>query len=363
MATPQIPVVMKAVLWKGYGGYDQLEFREDVPVPQPEEGSVLVRIGAASVNNTDINTRTGWYSRAVSEGTTDARAGGFSSSSAADSGWTGTTHQFPRIQGADGCGRIVAVGRGVPADRIGERVLIEPVIRLNVRGIVQVIYFGSECNGSFADYTCVPSANAHAILSDLSDAELASFPCAYAAAEHMLEQSQVSAGDEVLVTGASGGVGSAAVQLAVRRGARVIAVASPTKEQAITALGASRVIARDADLIELLGRERVDVVIDVVGGGQFVQLLEILRRGGRYAVAGAIAGPIVNLDLRTLYLKDLRLHGCTVFEPDVFRNLVGYIERGEIRPMVAKIFSLSSIVAAQREFSAKNHAGKIVLQP
>jgi NADPH:quinone reductase-like Zn-dependent oxidoreductase len=355
--------MMKAVLWKGYGGYDQLEFREDVPVPQPEEGSVLVRIGAASVNNTDINTRTGWYSRAVSEGTTDARADGFSSSSAADSGWTGTTHQFPRIQGADGCGRIVAVGRGVPAGRIGQRVLIEPVIRLNVRGIVQVVYFGSECNGSFAEYTCVPSANAHTILSDLSDAELASFPCAYAAAEHMLERSHVSAGDEVLVTGASGGVGSAAVQLAVRRGARVIAVASPTKEQAITALGASRVIARDADLIELLGRERVDVVIDVVGGGQFVQLLEILRRGGRYTVAGAIAGPVVNLDLRTLYLKDLRLDGCTVFEPGVFRNLVGYIERGEIRPIVAKIFALSSIVAAQQEFSAKNHAGKIVLQP
>jgi NADPH:quinone reductase-like Zn-dependent oxidoreductase len=354
---------MKAVLWKGYGGYDQLEFREDVPVPRPEDGSVLVQIGAASVNNTDINTRIGWYSRAVSEGTTDTGADGFSESSAEDSGWTGTKHQFPRIQGADGCGRIVAVGRGVAASRIGERVLIEPVIRLNVRGTVQVIYFGSECNGSFAEYTCVPSANAHAISSDLSDAELASFPCAYAAAEHMLERSQVAAGDEVLITGASGGVGSAAVQLAVRRGARVIAVTSPAKEAAITALGASRVIARDADLVEPLGHESVDVVIDVVGGGQFVQLLEILRRGGRYAVAGAISGPIVDLDLRTLYLKDLRLHGCTVFEPMVFRNLVGYIERGEIRPLVAKIFALSAIVAAQREFSAKNHAGKIVLQP
>ena len=363
MSAPQIPGVMKAVLWKGYGGYDQLEFREDVPVPQPEDGSVLVRIGAASVNNTDINTRTGWYSRAVSEGTTDAGAGGFSSSSAEDSGWTGTTHRFPRIQGADGCGRIVAVGRGVPAGRVGERVLIEPVIRLTVRGIAQVMYFGSECNGSFAEYTCIPSVNAHSISSVLSDAELASFPCAYAAAEHMMDRSRVAAGDEVLITGASGGVGSAAVQLAARRGARVIAVASPAKEQAIIALGASQVIARDADLVGLLGRESVDVVIDVVGGGQFVQLLEILRRGGRYAVAGAISGPIVDLDLRTLYLKDLRLHGCTVFDPVIFRNLVGYIERGEIRPVVAKIFALSSIVAAQQEFSAKNHAGKIVLQP
>ena len=364
MSACRVPDVMKAVLWNGYGGYEQLQYRVDVPVPHPQDGAVLVKIGAASVNNTDINTRTGWYSRAVSDGTTDAgAAAGFSNANAGDSGWTGTEHQFPRIQGADGCGRIVAVGRGVPASRIGERVLIEPIIRLNVQGVSKIAYFGSECDGSFAEYTCVPAANAHAILSDLSDADLASFPCAYAAAEHMLERSQVAAGDEVLVTGASGGVGSAAVQLAIRRGARVIAVAGPAKEAAITALGASRIIAREANPVALLGHESVDVVIDVVGGRQFPQLLEVLRRRGRYAVAGAISGPVVDLDLRTLYLKDLQLHGCTVFEPAVFRNLVGYIERGEIRPIVAKVFALSSIVAAQREFSAKNHAGKIVLLP
>ena len=359
-----IPETMRAVLLKGYGGFDQLEYREDVPVPQPEEDAVLVRIGAAGVNNTDINTRTGWYSRAILEGTTVAgTAGGFVGASPEDAGWTGTEHKFPRIQGADGCGRIVAVGSGVSPRRIGERVLIEPVIRLNRDGITQVIYFGSECNGAFAEYACVPSVNAHAISTGLSDVELASFPCAYAAAEHMLERSAVGRGDTVLVTGASGGVGSAAVQLAVRRGARVVAVASIAKAQAVEALGAAVVIARDADLIGALGSESVDAVIDVVGGKQFGQLLEVLRRRGRYAVAGAISGPIVDLDLRTLYLKDLRLDGCTVFEPSVFRNLVGYIERGEIRPVIARVFALDSIVAAQQEFSAKGHTGKIVLQP
>jgi len=361
---PDIPETMRAVLLKGYGGFDQLEYREDVPVPQPEEDAVLVRIGAAGVNNTDINTRTGWYSRAVAEGTTVAgAAGGFDGASAEDSGWTGTKHQFPRIQGADACGHIVAVGSGVPRDRIGERVLIEPVIRLNRDGVTQVLYFGSECNGAFAEYTCVPSVNAHAISTGLSDAELASFPCAYGAAEHMLERSAVARGETVLVTGASGGVGSAAVQLAVRRGARVIAVASLAKARAVKALGAAAVLARDADLIGALGRESVDAVIDVVGGRQFGQLLEVLRRRGRYAVAGAISGPIVDLDLRTLYLKDLRLDGCTVFEPAVFRNLVGYIERGEIRPVIAAVFALDSIVAAQQEFSAKGYTGKIVLTP
>jgi NADPH:quinone reductase-like Zn-dependent oxidoreductase len=364
MSMRAIPSTMKAVLLKGHGGFDQLEFREDVPVPRPEDGAVLVRIGAAGVNNTDINTRTGWYSRAVSEGTTLAgTAAGFDGASAEDSGWTGIQHRFPRIQGADGCGLIVAVGAGVDGGRIGERVLIDPVIRLNAPGAAQVIYFGSECNGAFAEYTCIPSMNAHAIASELSDAELASFPCAYGAAEHMLERCQVARGEVVLVTGASGGVGSAAVQLATRRGARVIAVASPAKAEAVTALGAELVIAREADIAERLGHETVDAVIDVVGGKQFRQLLDVLRRRGRYAVAGAISGPIVDLDLRTLYLKDLRLEGCTVFEPVVFRNLLGYIERGEIRPVVAKVYALSAIVEAQREFGAKTHTGKIVLQP
>lgn len=357
---------MKAVLLTGYGGYECLEYRTDVPVPRPAEAEVLVAVGAAGVNNTDINTRTGWYSPQVAQGTTAAgAAAGFEGVDAADPGWTGQAHRFPRIQGADGCGRIVAVGAGVPPSRVGERVLIEPIIRLppgRASG-TGILYLGSECDGTFAEFVCVPAVNAHAIDTLLTDVQLASFPCAYGAAEHMIERSGVAARDLVLVTGASGGVGSAAVQLAVRRGARVIAVAGASKARSLHELGADRVIERDADLVAELGRESVDVVIDVVGGPQFGALLEVLRRAGRYAAAGAIAGPIVQLDLRTLYLKDLVLQGCTVFEPPIFRNLVRYIERGEIRPLIAGVYALEAIVEAQRDFSAKAHTGKIVLEP
>jgi NADPH:quinone reductase-like Zn-dependent oxidoreductase len=107
----------------------------------------------------------------------------------------------------------------------------------------------------------------------------------------------------------------------------------------------------------------MDAVVDIVGGAQFPALLEILRRGGRYAAAGAIAGPLVELDLRTLYLKDLALLGCTVLEQDVFRNLVAYIERAEIRPVIAGVHPLQDIVAAQQQFLTKRHTGKIMLVP
>jgi NADPH:quinone reductase-like Zn-dependent oxidoreductase len=190
---------------------------------------------------------------------------------------------------------------------------------------------------------------------------LASFPCAYATAENILTRIDLRAGERVLITGASGGVGSAAVQLARRRGAQVVAMAGKDKVEAVRALGAMRVIPRDADLSAMFGPEYFDAAVDVVGGAQFGSILDSLKRGGRYGVAGAISGPIVNLDLRTLYLKDLRLIGCTVLEPQVFSNLVGYIERGEIKPVIAATFPLADIVAAQEAFLTKRHVGKIVL--
>ncbi len=118
---------------------------------------------------------------------------------------------------------------------------------------------------------------------------------------------------------------------------------------------------RHVDLQQALGRESVDVVIDLVGGAQWPVLLQVLKRGGRYATSGAIAGPLVELDLRTLYLKDLHLLGCTFQEDHVFDNVVGYIERGEIQPVVAKTYPLQEIAQAQRDFGEKNFVGKLVL--
>lgn len=352
-----IPAVMRAVLLTGHGGYDKLELRDDVAVPKPHARDVLIRIGAAGVNNTDINTRIGWYSKSVAEATDIGAAAGIEG--AGDDGWSGAAFHFPRIQGADACGQIVAVGEHVDPARVGERVLVEPVFRGASRFSIR--YFGSEVDGAFADYACVPSVHAHSINSPLSDIELASFPCAYATAENILTRLDVKTGERVLVTGASGGVGSAAIQLAKRRGAEITAIAGDAKAENVRSLGASQVVPRDADLVSLFGQEHFDAAVDVVGGSQFGDILNVLKRGGRYGVSGAISGPVVDLDLRTLYLKDLRLIGCTVLESEVFANLVSYIERGEIQPVVAATYDLSEIVKAQEAFLTKQHVGKIVL--
>jgi NADPH:quinone reductase-like Zn-dependent oxidoreductase len=357
-----LPITMKAALLHGHGDLDQLEYRTDVPVPHPAAGEVLLKVGAAGLNNTDINLRAGWYSKNFDD--TDGTGATTGAGRAEDAGWTGLALRFPRIQGVDACGRIVAVGAGVESARVGERVLVDPVIQPPTGGTLRdARYFGSDSDGAFAEYAVVPATNAHAISSGLTDVELASFPCAYTAAENMLTRAGVHAGDIVLVTGASGGVGSAAIQLARRRGATVIAVAGAAKAAGIVALGAARVVDRGANLVAELGEESVTAVIDVVGGTQFPMLLAVLARGGRYAVAGAIGGAKVELDLRTLYLKDLHLIGCTIPGRDVFDNLVGYIERGEIRPLVSATYPLAAIAAAEADFSAKNHLGKIVLIP
>ena len=343
-----IPKKMKGVYLTGHGGQDKLELRDDIPVPSPGPSDVLIKVGAAAVNNTDINTRTAWYSK--------------SDSDSDDASWSGNPIKFPRIQGADVCGRIVAVGDDICSSRIDERVLVEPCIR-EAQGEVldQPWYFGSECDGGFAQFTVVASRHAYKIDSQLSDVELASYPCSYSTAENLLTRAKVIANDVVLVTGASGGVGSAAVQLAKARGAKVIGVSAASKSDSLIKLGADQTISRNDSLVQALERNSIDVVIDLVAGKQWSELLAVLKPFGRYAVAGAIGGPHVNLDVRTLYLKDLSLFGCTVLDEGVFGNLIKRIEANDIVPVVAKTFLLEQLTEAQNYFETKGFTGKLVL--
>ena len=355
-----IPKTMSAVLTTGHGGYEMLEFRKDIKVPSPDSDQVLIKVLGAGINNTDINTRTAWYSKSV-KGETNAN---HSQGEDGDGSWSGEPLEFPIIQGADCYGEIVAVGDDVDAGRIGERVLVRTMQQYAVDYRPYECWtMGSECDGAFAQYMVAFSDESFKIESNWSNAELASIPCAYSTAENLLERSDVKEGEVVLITGASGGVGSAAIMLAKRRGARVVAVASEAKARMVQEIGADEVIHREDKLIDSIDNESIDVVIDLVAGESWGELLEVLKKGGRYAASGAIAGPIVELDVRTLYLKDLVLIGCTFQDRQVFQNLIGYIERNEIKPLVSKTYPLRDIVNAQKDFVSKKYVGKLVLLP
>ncbi len=353
---------MKAVVTNGNGGYEQLEYR-DVPIPKLVAGEVLLQVLAAGVNNTEINTRLGWYSSAVAAGTEDLTVGEREEAKArADGGWNEAT-PFPLIQGTDCCGRVVAVAPGEDDSILGLRVLVRPCIRTFGFESLENIWMASDFDGAFAQFVKIDARQVFPVDCGWSNVELGSIPCAYGTAENMLHRAKVCKGEHVLVAGASGGVGSAVVQLAKRRGAYVTGIAGREKMARVRSIGADRVIARGDDIVAALGEKAVDVVVDNVAGPAFGGMLNVLKRGGRYASSGAIAGPLVTLDMRDFYLKDLTLIGCTAWDEPVFPNLISYIEKGEIRPLVAKTFPLEQIAEAQREFTKKKHVGKLVLIP
>ena len=358
----QIPKTMHAVLLTGHGGIDKLVYKTDVEVPLPKPDEVLISVKGAGINNTDINTRIGWYSKSVTSDTNQGGVSGLEDAKSEDSSWSGKPLSFPLIQGADVYGKIAMVGSDVSPTRVGESVLVRTMQENPYTSENSCWTLGSECNGGFAQYTAVRSSEAFFINSDWSATELASIPCAYSTAEGLLHRSKVEK-ETVMITGASGGVGSAVIQLAKLRDATVIAQCAREKSKEVLQIGADKIVFRDSDLVAEIGSDAVDVVIDLVGGSRWTQLLDIIKPGGRYATSGAIAGPIVELDLRKLYLKDLTLFGCTFQTKDVFRNLIKYIEDNKIKPLVAKSYPLKEITQAQLDFLSKKFTGKLVLVP
>ena len=365
--TMDIPGTMNAMVLTGHGGLEKLEFHQDWPTPSPAPGEVLIRVGACGLNNTDVNTRSAWYSKGNTDATTGAALAGAEDN---DGSWGGARITFPRIQGADAVGEVVSLGDGADPALMGQRVLIDTWLRdwSDPLNLERTGYFGSECDGGFAQYAVADQRYVHPIESEFSDSELATFATSYATAENMLNRAEVAVGDTVLITGASGGVGSALIQLANRRGAKCVAMCGADKTSGVRAVGPLAVIDRSpadlrAALRDATGWDSVDVVADVVGGVLWPQLIGIISRGGRYTCAGAIAGPVVEFDLRTFYLRDLTFTGATVLPPGVFGDLVGYIERQEIRPLLAASYPLEKLREAQQAFIDKRHVGNIVAHP
>ena len=338
---------MRAVALTRFGGPEVLELR-DVAAPVPGPGEVVVEVAAVSLNNTDVWTRSGAYGTAE------------------PAGWLGPI-DFPRVQGADVCGHVALVGDGVSEDLVGRRVLVDPVVRYSdgPEPLVAAV-LGSEVDGGYSEQVLVQANRAHDVTaSPLTDEQLACLPISYGTATGMLERAGLGAGETVLVTGASGGVGLALVGLAAARGARVLALSSGDKAEAVREAGADVVIDRAGggvgERLATLAPAGVDVVADVVGGPLVAEIMPHVRPGGRWVVAGAVAGPVVELDLRQLYLRSISLLGSTMHTPHQFERLVAAANAGEIAPVVAGRYRFEDVRAAHEQFERREHVGKLVL--
>lgn len=349
-----LPKKMNAVVTTGHGGLDKLDYRQ-VDVPTPAAGDVLIRVSACGLNNTDIWVREGAY--------------GTDRDPAAITGTGRVAHRFPLIQGCDVVGEVVAVGQGVAEERVGQRVICNFMTYAEgPRGLEFLGSLGNSRPGGYAEYTTAPAQCAYETHSAYSDPELATLSCAYMTAQNMLDTAGVGAGETVLVTGASGGVGTALIQLAHAREARVIVVTSELHYESVQTLSPHGIARRDQEnlvdqVVALAGDGGVDVVADVVAGELFSDLLACLKVRGRYVTAGAIGAAVVPFDVRTLYLKFLTFYGVSCGMPSHFERVLELLEQGRIKPLLHSTYPLAEVRQAQTLFMSKNFFGKIAVLP
>ena len=363
-----ISTSMKAMVLTGHGGIEKLEY-QNVPTPQPAPGQVLVAVTATAKNNTDRKAREGLYPTKKGEMTSFQMGGK-------------PTLIFPRIQGADIAGRVVAVGEGVSESRLGERGLLDFNIYADARTDINLTpdYYGHGADGGYAEYVALPSDQFYHIPNpELSDAELASMGmCSYQTAYHMVTSANIQAGERVLVTGASGGVGTALIQLCRIMGAIPFALSKDDKADALLKLGAEAVLDR-SDMHSFVDRVKAatggkpfDAVMDLVGGEMTDTFLDTMifdmnARGTypRLSIAGASGGNISEILWTRIYLYQVQIFGVSHGTREEADQLMAWIRGGQLKPVLHGAFKLSDLHHAETYFvnRGSNYLGKIVIVP
>ncbi|MFT6466250.1 zinc-binding dehydrogenase [Halopseudomonas sp.] len=369
-SSDSIPDTMAAMLLTGHGGIDKLVYQQDVPTPQLHSGQVLVRVTATAKNNTDRKAREGLYPTKDKTETTSFQMGGT------------PTLTFPRIQGADVAGRVVAVGAGVDASRIGDRGLLDFNLYADKRRDINLTpdYYGHGADGGYAEYIAVPADQFHTIDNpELSDAELASMGmCSYQTALHMLTSAGIQAGERVLVTGASGGVGTALIQLCRIIGAIPYALSQQDKADALIKLGAEAVLDR-TNMQDFTGQIRaltqdkpIDAVMDLIGGEMtdlFIDsmIFDMNSRTSypRLSIAGASGGNVSEIMWTRIYLYQVQIFGVSHGTREEAEQLIAWIRSGELKQVLHAAFKLSDLHRAEEYFvnRGSHYLGKIVIVP
>lgn len=366
----QIPDTMSAMVLTGHGDVNKLVYRNDVATPTPGPGEVLVKVTATAKNNTDRKAREGLYPTKEKGDVTSFAMGGE------------PTLTFPRIQGADIVGRVVAVGENVDETRIGQRGLLDFNIYADQRRDINLTpdYYGHGADGGYAEYVAVPSDQFHLVPNpELADAELAAMGmCSYQTAYHMMTSARIKAGEKVLVTGASGGVGTALIQLCRIVGAIPYALSQKSKADALKALGAEAVLDRsDMDQFEervkaVTGGAPIDAVMDLAGGemtDQFIDtmIFDMNSRSDypRLSIAGASAGNLSEIMWTRIYLYQVQIFGVSHGTREEAEQLVEWIRGGQLKPVLHATFRLSDLHEAEHYFvnRGSGYLGKIVIVP
>ncbi|MFE8150107.1 zinc-binding dehydrogenase [Brenneria goodwinii] len=336
---------MKAIVLREHGGNDKLRFEYDFPDPVPGKGEVLLRVRASSLNYHDVFTRRGM---------------------------PGISLSFPIIIGLDVAGEIIALGENVQGWNIGDRVVVDPINRVE-GGLV-----GETTHGGLAELCRVPAHQLIALPDDISFAEAAALPVAYGTALRMITTiGQIQPGEKVLILGASGGVGVCCVQLAKLAGAQVIACAgSEEKAERLRQLGADHVIRyTEEDFMKQVfqyygkpSRQRhaaqpggVDVVVNFTGGDTWVKSLRCLRIGGRLLTCGATAGFNPTEDIRYIWTYELQILGSNGWEREDLHRLLTLVREKKLNVLIDRQWPLEQGAEALASLEQRQVTGKVVV--
>ncbi len=343
---------MKALCFYEHGELDVLRY-DDVPDPEPGPGEVLVRVRACALNHLDV-----WVRR----------------------GWPGLKLEMPHWTGADVAGEIAALGEGVTGWEVGQRVVVDPGIttredEFTRRGEHSLspgyVILGEQVRGGQAEYVAVPASNLMEIPEGWDFPQAAAPLLVSLTAWRMLiHRAKLRAGESVLIVGAGGGVNSMAIQIAKLAGATVYALTSTEeKMERAKELGADVVLNYREDpqwsktLYKMTGRRGVDVVVDNVGRATLAQSMRAVARGGRIVIVGNTSGPHAEIDIRFIFGKQISLIGSTMGTHQDFRDVMGLVWAGKLKPVIDRVMPLSEGKRAFEILEQGKQFGKIVLVP
>ena len=342
---------MKAVYIESHGDRDVLVYG-DRPEPIVRPTEVKIRVRAAALNRLDLYTR---------------------------EGGRGLSREFPPplILGGDCSGDVVELGEKVTGVSVGDRVVVNPLIDVNLLGGTSPSapaapqFMGTAIDGSYAEYVSVPAVNVHVLTDNVSYEQAAAVPTTYLPVWNMMvRRAQLKPWETVLVLSASAGVGTAAVQVAKQVvGARVIATTStPEKVTQALLLGADEVINdHEIDIAEsvksLTDGQGVDLLVDHVGADFFKAAFSSLKQGGRYTICGATTGLRAELHLGLLFSKQIEIYGGFMGTNQDMKEIVAMLNKGVINPVIHKVFPLEEAKLAHEEMESTNFFGKLLLKP